>query len=177
MNDSLTDQTHNPDGAAGQFIIVMGVAGSGKTTIGRLLAARLGCPFYDADDYHPPANVAKMAGGLPLDDDDRAGWLVALAGLISQGLARGERGVIACSALKRAYRAVLRVDEQRVLFVYLRGDYDAIQARLLSREGHFMPAALLSSQFEALEEPARAISVEAGLEPNRIVAAIVEQLP
>ena len=117
-----------------------------------------------------------MAGGLPLDDADRAGWLAALAGLISDGLARGERGVIACSALKRAYRAVLRVDEQRVRFVYLRGDYKAIQARLLAREGHFMPAALLSSQFEALEEPARAISVEAGLEPDRIVAAIVEQL-
>ena len=176
MNDSLTDQTRNPDGAAGQFIVVMGVAGSDKTTIGRLLAARLGCSFYDADDYHPPANVAKMAGGLPLDDDDRAGWLAALADLISDGLARGERGVIACSALKRAYRAVLRVDEQHVRFVYLRGDYDAIQARLLAREGHFMPALLLRSQFDTLEEPTDAIIVDVILEPDQIVAAIVGQL-
>ncbi len=176
MNDSLTDQTHNPDVAPGLFIVVMGVAGSGKTTIGQLLAARLGWPFYDADDYHPPANVAKMARGIPLDDADRTGWLAALAGLIGGGLARGENGVLACSALKRDYRAVLRVDERRVRFVYLRGDYDAIQARLLAREDHFMPAVLLRSQFDALEEPDDAIIVDVALEPVQIVAAIIEQL-
>lgn len=176
VNGSLTDRTDNPSQSAGLFIVVMGVAGSGKTTVGRLLAARLGCPFYDADDYHPPANIAKMSAGRPLNDADRADWLVALGGIISGGLARGEWGVLACSALKRAYRAVLRVDEQRVRFVYLRGDYDAIQARLRAREGHFLPAALLQSQFDALEEPTRAIHVDVGLEPDQIVAAIMEQL-
>ncbi len=89
------------------FIIVMGVAGSGKSTVGRGLAERLGRPFYDGDDFHPPANIAKMAAGLPLDDDDRAGWLATLAAIIAGGLARGENGVVACSALKRVYRAVL----------------------------------------------------------------------
>lgn len=176
MKDSLTAQTYNLDGRSGLFVVVMGVAGSGKTTIGRLLAARLGWPFYDADDYHPPANIAKMSAGQPLDDADRAGWLAALAGLIAGGLAHGERGVLACSALKRAYRAALRVDEQRVRFVYLRGDFGAIQARLLAREGHFMPAALLRSQFEALEEPVDAINVDVSLEPGAIVTAIIEQL-
>jgi len=158
------------------FVVVMGVSGSGKSTIGRLLAERFGCPFFDADDYHPAANVAKMAAGIPLDDADRAGWLAALAALIAAGLARGESGVIACSALKRQYRDVLNVDSRHVRFVYLRGEFATIWARLQSREGHFMKAPLLQSQFDALEEPEGAVVVDTSLEPGQIIDRIVEQL-
>lgn len=158
-----------------RFVIVMGVAGSGKTTIGRGLAARLGWPFYDGDDYHPPANIAKMAAGVPLDDTDRADWLAALARVIARGLARGESGVLACSALKKVYRDVLRVDP-RVSLVYLRGDYDEIWARLGRREGHYMPASLLRSQFADLEEPARALVVDIDQPPDKLIDTIMERL-
>ena len=161
-----------------RFVIVMGVAGSGKTTIGRRLAARWGVPFYDGDDYHPPANIAKMAAGKPLDDADRTGWLAALSGFIRDGLARGESGVIACSALKRRYRDALRAgaNPRQTQFVYLRGDYDGIRARLETRRGHYMGAAMLRSQFADLEEPARAIRVEADAEPDAIINSIMERL-
>lgn len=158
------------------FIVVMGVSGSGKTTIGRLLAERLGWPFHDGDDFHPPANVAKMAAGIPLDDDDRAGWLAALAALIDDGLKHGQNGVLACSALKKAYRDVLRVDDAQVKFVYLRGDFETIRARMAKRKEHYMKEEMLRSQFEALEEPARAPAVDISLEPGEIVNTIMEQL-
>ncbi len=154
----------------------MGVAGSGKTTIGRELAARLGVPFHDGDDFHPSANVAKMAAGIPLKDEDRAGWLAALASLIRDDLARDQGGVIACSALKKKYRDVLRVDPRRVRFVYLKGDYDTIWARLRQREGHYMRAELLGSQFDDLEEPAHAIQVSVAAEPDAIINSIMEKL-
>lgn len=157
------------------FVIVMGVSGSGKTTIGRLLAQRLGCPFYDGDDYHPPANVAKMAAGIPLTDGDRAGWLATLAELIRRGLARGETGVIACSALKKQYRNTLRIDPEQVIFIYLKGNYDAIQARMREREGHFMQPSLLRSQFDSLEEPVNALTVAVTIPPERIIEIIMEQ--
>lgn len=156
------------------FIILMGVAGSGKTTIGRLLAQRLKCPFYDGDDYHPPTNVAKMASGTPLDDDDRAGWLAALADVIRAGLGRGENGVLACSALKGTYRNVLCVDPARVKFFYLKGDYNTILERMQSRGGHYMKPAMLQSQFATLEEPADAPWLDVKLEPAEIVQSIVE---
>lgn len=158
------------------FVVVMGVSGSGKSTIGRQLAERLGCAFHDGDDYHPAANVAKMAAGIPLDDNDRAEWLAALATLIADGLSRGECGVIACSALKKRYRDVLCLDAQRVRFIYLRGRYNDILARLESREGHFMKATMLQSQFDDLEEPDEAIVVDATLEPARVLDTIMEQL-
>lgn len=155
------------------FFIVMGVSGSGKTTIGQLLAQRLGCRFYDGDDFHPPPNIAKMAAGVPLDDDDRRGWLAALAALIRQSLAHGETGVIACSALKEAYRAVLRVDPNQVQFVYLKGDYDTIWARMQGRTGHYMKPGMLQSQFDALQEPLDAFTVDVDLAPEQIVDRVM----
>jgi gluconokinase len=135
-----------------QFIILFGVTGAGKTTIGLLLAAELGWPFYDADDFHPAANVEKMRQGIPLTDADRRPWLDSLHDLIQTALTENKPGVLACSALKESYRQYLYVNEG-VRYVYLRGDFDLIQRRLSNRVGHYMNPALLRSQFEALEEP------------------------
>ena len=135
-------------------IVIMGVAGSGKSTVASLLATRLGWRFAEADAYHSAANVAKMRSGTPLTDADRAPWLDALADAIDAWRASGEHGVIACSALKRAYRERLIRGHADVRIAYLEGDYDTIAARLASRTGHYMPAILLASQFEALEPPA-----------------------
>lgn len=157
------------------FVVLMGVAGSGKTTIGRLLAERLACHFYDGDDFHPPANVAKMAAGTPLNDEDRAGWLAALAEVIRSGLARGESGVVACSALKENYRAVLRVDATQVQFIYLKGSYEVILQRMQSRQ-HFMKPSMLQSQFAALEEPAGVPWIDITLAPDEIVRRILAQI-
>lgn len=145
------------------MVIVMGVSGCGKTTVGRLLARELGYEFLDADDLHPQANVAKMAQGVALTDDDRWPWLDAIVAAMHERAARGSGAVIACSALKEAYRDRLRrgggaVDEVRV--VYLKGDASTIAARLASRSDHYMPASLLASQFAALEEPSEAIVVD-----------------
>ena len=157
------------------IVIVMGVAGSGKSTIGQLLADRLGWPFYDGDDFHPAANVEKMRAGIPLSDEDRSGWLSALADLITEQLRQDQSAVIACSALKQQYRARLSVDDQ-VRFVYLRGSYDLIAARLRARTGHYMPPDLLASQFAALEEPQDAGSIDIHQPPNQIVAEIVGRI-
>ena len=157
------------------FVILMGVAGSGKTTVGILLAKRLQCPFYEGDDFHPPANVTKMAAGTPLTDDDRAGWLAALAEVIRDGLGRGESGVVACSALKESYREVLRVDEAKVKFIYLKGSYEVILQRMQSRK-HFMKPAMLQSQFASLEEPADVPWIDVTLDPDEIVRRIAEQI-
>lgn len=158
------------------FIIVMGVSGSGKNTVGELLADRLDCPFYDGDHFHPPANIAKMSAGIPLNDDDRAGWLGTLADIIHRGLTDGETGVIACSALKQRYRDLLTVDPQQVHFVYLKGSYDLIWERMQRREGHYMKASMLQSQFAALEEPADALTFEISQAPQAIVEAVLAQL-
>ncbi|MFZ1793461.1 MAG: gluconokinase [Anaerolineae bacterium] len=158
------------------FVILMGVSGSGKTTIGKKLAAGMACRFYDGDDFHPPENVAKMAAGAPLNDNDRAGWLAALAGLIRAGIEKDECGVIACSALKEKYRAALRVDAERVRFVYLRGSYDVILGRMQSRKEHYMKPGMLASQFEALEEPQDALVEDITLAPDVIVRDIMDKL-
>ena len=156
-------------------VILMGVSGSGKTTVGRLLAGELGWSFYDGDDFHPRANVLKMAGGTPLDDRDRAPWLDALAGLVEACVERGERAVVACSALREAYRRRLLVDD-RVKLIYLKGEYELIRDRLARRAGHFMRPELLASQFEALEEPGAEAHVDASAPPSEVVRAIRERL-
>jgi len=134
------------------FIILMGVAGTGKTTVGRLLAKELGWRFYEGDDFHPPANVEKMRRGEPLTDRDRRPWLDALRAVIQGALEKNDNGIMACSALKRSYRARLRVSEQ-VVFAYLAAAPDVIRRRLEKRTGHFMNPSLLESQFAALETP------------------------
>lgn len=141
------------------IIIVMGVSGSGKSTVGSRLADELGWAFYDADDFHNTANRSKMSQGIPLTDDDRSTWLASLRELIQKGIDSEMSIVLACSALKEAYRAILNVDGQ-VKFVYLKGSYAEIESRLKNREGHFMPVKLLASQFETLEEPANALHVK-----------------
>lgn len=143
-------------------LVVMGVAGSGKTSVGTELAARLGYAFYDADDFHSPANVAKMRRGEPLNEADRWPWLVRLRALIDAKLSAGESLVLACSALRDSYRKRLTPpDSRKVRFIYLRVTPEVAQQRLLSRPQHFMPASLIASQFDTLEEPADAISVDA----------------
>ena len=152
-------------------IVLMGVSGSGKTTVGRGLADELGWKFYDGDDFHPRANVEKMARGLPLDDDDRAPWLESLRDLIRSCLARSESAVLACSALKRSYREYLLIDES-VELVYLKGDYELIEERLEGRRGHYMKPKMLDSQFAALEEPERGLTVDISLPPEKIIETI-----
>lgn len=152
-------------------IIVMGVSGSGKSTIGAMLARELGWQFYDADDFHPPANREKMAQGIPLSDEDRAEWLKALQDLLSENSGKGLSCVLACSALKQRYRETLAVDES-VRFVYLRGSFDQIETRMKRRKDHYMPVQLLQSQFEALEEPREAVVIDISHPPEEIVDII-----
>ena len=157
------------------FVLVMGVAGSGKTTIGALLADRLGWPFFDADDFHPPDNVRKMASGTPLTDEDRRPWLEKLSSLIADHSRRGQSGVLACSALKNAYRNILSAETDLVV-VYLKATPELARSRLTRRRGHFMPARLIESQFADLEEPMKKITVDAAWSPEQSVAAVLAQL-
>jgi gluconokinase len=160
-------------------IIVMGVSGSGKSTIGERLAVRLGWVYEDGDAYHPPANVAKMHAGHPLTDDDRWPWLKAIAAAIDRHIAAGQPIVIACSALKRAYRRVLVHGRDDIRIVYLKGSRDLIARRLKARKGHFMPSDLLDSQFATLEEPAadeRVMAVAIDASVDAIVSDITRRL-
>jgi gluconokinase len=153
-------------------VVVMGVSGVGKSTIGRLLARRLSWNFAEGDALHPPANVAKMQSGQPLTDVDRAPWLAAVAEVIDGWLRRGECGVITCSALKRRYRCQIIGDRSNVRLVYLEGPAELIAERLAGRRGHFMPPSLLDSQFAALEPPApdeRPITIRIDRPPEEII--------
>lgn len=154
--------------------IIMGVSGAGKTTVGRALAAALGCDFYDGDDFHPPANVARMSAGLPLDDTDRAPWLASLVTLLREHSSRGAPVVLACSALKRTYRDQLNVADT-VRFVYLNGDAELLRHRLEQRSGHYMQPNMLASQLASLEPPDReeALWVSFDQPPAAIVDAIL----
>ena len=160
------------------IVIVFGVSGAGKTTIGKLLAEQLGWRFYEADDFHPPANIEKMRSGRPLTDDDRWPWLEYLHEQITQSLAAKENAIFACSALKRTYRERLRVSDD-VKLVFLRGDYGLIEKQLRGRRGHFMNPALLRSQLADLEEPSAdedAITVDLGKTPEELVEEIKTKL-
>jgi len=154
-------------------IILMGVSGSGKTTIGQALSSALGWPLYDGDDYHSPENVKKMSLGIPLSDEDRLHWLETLSHLLNENYHRGENLVLACSALKRIYRDQLRSNHANLNFVYLEGDIDMIRQRMLAREEHYMEPGMLESQFQILEPPQNALQINIDRPINEIIQEII----
>jgi gluconokinase len=154
-------------------VIVMGVSGSGKTTVGQELAARLGWAFYDADEFHPQENVTKMSSGTPLTDEDRKPWLEALHKLIAENLEQRLSLILACSALKEIYRQhLVRGHEEKTTLVYLEGDFETIYSRMQARQ-HFMKPAMLQSQFDTLEEPAHAVVVDIRKPEDQVVEEIL----
>ena len=159
-------------------IVVMGVSGSGKTTIGKVLATKLSATFADADDYHSEANKAKMAAGQPLTDEDRAPWLQTLHGLLQGWVQDGDRGILACSALKAGYRQTLgaEIATDKIAFVWLDGSKEMIAERMKARQGHFMHADMLASQLATLEPPADATRVVNDRTPDEVAQEIVAKL-
>jgi gluconokinase len=157
------------------IVIVMGVTGAGKTTVGQLLASELKCEFADADNFHPVANVEKMRHGIPLSDGDREPWLECLRAAVAEWIGEGKNVVLACSALKQSYRQQLDAGPE-VRFVYLKGSSQLIAERLRKRAGHFAGEAILAGQFADLEEPEDAVTVEIGPAPEQIVSQIRERL-
>ena len=158
------------------FYVIMGVSGTGKSTIGKLLSDRTGWNFYDADDFHPLTNIVKMKRGIALTDKDRLPWLSKLEQLITRHLQSDRTGILACSALKSNYRQILRNNRDEVVFIYLRGDFNCIQTRILQRTGHFMSSDLLRSQFETLEEPEDALVIDVSQTPEAIVEEILNKI-
>jgi gluconokinase len=156
-------------------ILVMGVSGSGKSTVGERLARELNWDFVEADAVHPPANIAKMAAGQPLTDEDRAPWLAALQERINDRLTRGENAVVTCSALKKRYRDVLVVDPEQVKIVHLHGSPELLRSRMAGRTGHFMPPTMLDSQLAALEPPTNALRLDVAQPPEQLVARIRQE--
>jgi carbohydrate kinase (thermoresistant glucokinase family) len=157
------------------LIVIMGVSGSGKTTVATALAEALQWPLYDGDDYHSPANIAKMTRGEPLTDEDREAWLAALAALLRAHALERESAILACSALKQRYRDRLRVDPA-VHFVYLHGDHDLLLARLMQRAEHYMKPNMLAGQLAALEPPHDALVIDIRAPVAEIVAEIIDRL-
>jgi len=160
------------------IIIVMGVTGSGKTTIGKMLAEGLGWGFYEGDEFHPAGNVSKMKKGIPLNDNDRMPWLNTIRKLIMKCIKEKENAIITCSALKDSYRNLLARNNKEIKLVYLKGDYNVIQKRLKNknRKNHFMNPNLLKSQFDALEEPKNALEIDISKKPKIIVESIKSEL-
>jgi gluconokinase len=159
-----------------QAIVLMGVSGSGKTSVGVRLSQRLNWPFYDGDDFHPPENIAKMGQGIPLDDADRVPWLAILNNLISEHLSAGCSMLLACSALKRKYRDQLTDGNPGTVFVYLKGDFNLIFDRMGVRSGHYMKAEMLQSQFSALENPKDALVVDISQDLDGITKEIISHI-
>lgn len=152
----------------------MGVAGSGKTTAARLFAQKTGAIFYEGDDFHPPENIAKMRSGIPLTDEDRVSWLLALRKIISDSLAKNTFAVLTCSALKAKYREQLQSGDRRVQFVYLTAPRAVLESRLKARSSHYMPASLLDSQLATLEPPMDALTINREESPEEIVAKVIQ---
>ncbi|HEX4984528.1 MAG TPA: gluconokinase [Burkholderiales bacterium] len=158
------------------IVVLMGVSGAGKTTVGEALARRTGWPLHDADAFHSAANIEKMSNGIPLQDEDRWPWLDAMHAMLAQHHAQGKSVLLACSALKQKYRDRLARDGLPVRWIYLRGGFDLIRQRLEARKNHYMKAGLLESQFAALEEPRDAIVVDVGSTPDGIAETILREL-
>lgn len=158
------------------IIVLWGVSGCGKSTVGQILATRLGCNFYDADDFHPASNVEKMRAGVALTDEDRWPWLDELARVLRTTLERNESAVLACSALRQVYRDRLTVDRDRVIFVQLKGSFELIESRLASREHEFMSSSLLRSQFDTLESPQEGLFVDIRDQPEQICTQVEKML-
>ena len=158
-----------------KVLVVMGVSGTGKTTIGKMLAHKLDIPFFDGDDFHPESNVEKMSAGIPLEDEDRMEWLQTLNKLAKEHRSSG--AIIACSALKEYYREILKEEmEDDIVFIFLEGSFQLIKNRIEQRKGHFMPMALLQSQFDTLEVPKKAITVSVDQTPAELVAQVLKKL-
>ncbi len=155
--------------------LIMGVSGSGKTTIGQALSQKLGYTFYDADDFHPPENIAKMSQGIPLNDSDRLPWLLAIKTVINKHEQLQKDAIITCSALKKSYRDLLQENTRDIIWIYLKGSYESILKRLQEREEHFMKENMLMSQFKTLEEPENAVIIDINSSVEEIVQEIVHQ--
>ncbi len=157
------------------IIIIMGVSGSGKSTVGKLLGEKLGWRFYEGDNYHTKSNIQKMQSGIPLDDEDRKPWLLNLRSIIEKSLSANENIILSCSALKESYRKILQINDE-VKFVYLKGSLDTIKRRMNQRQNHFMKTNLLQSQFDALEEPALSLVVDVNNPPEEIIEIILKKI-
>jgi gluconokinase len=157
-----------------RLLILCGVSGSGKTTIGQEVASKMGWAFADADDFHPPENVAKMRAGIPLTTEDRFPWLQALRHWLEEKMEEGQSAVLACSALRQVYREMLAKPGEPIHFIYLNGDFDTIYERLKARSGHYMPPELLRSQFEALEPPTDAFTLDIRQPKQELVRQLLD---
>ncbi len=159
-----------------RILLLMGVAGSGKTTIGRMVATSLDWPYFEADDFHSAENIQKMAGGIPLNDTDREPWLAAIKAKIDECQAKGQSAIFTCSALKDKYRTRLGVGSPTIVLVYLKADFETIIARVGQRQGHYMKAEMVRSQFETIEPPKDAFTIDVKRPPDQIAQAIVHHL-
>lgn len=157
-------------------IVLMGVSGCGKTALGKILSQKVNASFIEGDEYHPSSNINKMSNGIPLDDNDRLPWLMILRDLISEHIAQDKPLIMSCSALKEKYRQILRGENNNIVFIYLRGSYDMIYTRMQKRTGHYMKPGMLQSQFDALEEPLDAITVDIDRDIDSIVQDVIEKL-